>query len=115
MKKYTPVVALVLILPLVAYAQEGKLEGLILYAAQLVEYLISLVAAIALLVFMWGLAVFIFKIGGDEKAIAQGKALMKWGLIALFVMLSVWGIIRFFQGELGLDTSPLDIVNIISK
>lgn len=69
----------------------------------MVTTLIGIVGAIALLVFFWGLAKFIFRVGGDEKAVDEGKTLMKWGLAALFVMFSVWGLIAFFQGELGLE------------
>ena len=39
---------------------------------------------------------------GEGKA-EEGKNIMKWGLIALFVMISVWGIIGFFQRALGIE------------
>ena len=114
MKKHIALFALTLV-PFIASAQLTRTEDLILAVMNIVEYLVVLVVAIALLVFMWGLAKFIFKVGGDEGAIEDGKNLMKWGLIALFVMLSVWGIIRFFQGELGLtNNSPIDITNILT-
>lgn len=106
MKKYTNIKAFVLLsilsIPLFVSAQERNIEELIGYARDLVKSLIILVAGIALLAFFWGLAKFIFK-AGDEKAQAEGKNIMKWGLIALFVMVSVWGIIGFFQDELGLN------------
>ncbi len=115
MKKYIPLFALTLVAPLLASAQLTRTEDLILAVMNIVEFLIILVVAVALLAFMWGLAKFIFKVGGDEGAIEEGKNLMKWGLIALFVMLSVWGIIRFFQGELGItNNSPIDITNILT-
>lgn len=80
---------------------------LISYASNIVDALILMVGAIAMLVFFWGLAKFIFKVGGDEKAVESGRRLMIWGVIALFVMVSVWGLVRFIQGELltGLDIS----------
>lgn len=113
MKKYISFASVLLVLPLFAGAQLDDTQGLILQVMDIVELLIVLVAALALLVFMFGLMKFIFKVGGDEKAIEQGKNLMKWGLIALFVMMSVWGIIRFFQSEFELDTSPLDVTDLI--
>lgn len=61
-----------------------------------------ILAGAAVLIFMWGLAKFIFKIGSSEKAVEEGRNIMVWGLIALFVMTSVWGIIFFFQNELNL-------------
>lgn len=74
----------------------------------IINRLVALTTALALLAFFWGLAKFIFHLGGDEKAVDEGKRVMKWGLIALFIMISVWGIIIFMQRALGLpvSTSP---------
>jgi Ni,Fe-hydrogenase I cytochrome b subunit len=78
----------------------------------LINTSIAIVIALGLLAFFWGLAKFIFKVGGDEKAVDDGKRIMKWGLIALFVMVSVWGIIRFIDEAIlsssGGVSSPFD-------
>jgi len=96
-------VAVVLGLPMIVSAKNlNETRELIGSARGIVSALITLVGAIALLAFFWGLARFIFRVGGDEKAVSEGKTIMKWGLVALFVMISVWGIIQFFQQELGL-------------
>ena len=96
-----------LLLPLIASAQFGGTSSILLIAADLINSLIIIVGAIALLVFLWGLAKFIMKVGGDEKAVADGKRLMIWGLVALFVMVSVWGLVNLIGDELipGLDNS----------
>jgi len=78
------------------------IKDLIVAVGGLINPLIVILVGVALLVFFWGLAKFIFRVGGDEKAVEAGKKLMLWGLLALFVMLSVWGIITFFQRELNL-------------
>ena len=75
---------------------EGTLRDL---ASHVAVFLFSL----ALLVFLWGVAKFILKADNDTER-AKGKQVMLWGLIALFVMLSVWGIVyilaqTFFPGE----------------
>ena len=69
----------------------------------LINTSIAVVIAIALLGFFWGLVKFIFRVGGDEKAVDDGKRIMKWGLLALFVMVSVWGIVRFLEEALFLN------------
>ena len=61
---------------------------------------VPVLASLSLLVFIWGLVKFIAK-AGDEKGHEEGIALMKWGLIALFVMLSFSAIIAFFYGDFG--------------
>ncbi|OHB17896.1 MAG: hypothetical protein A2544_01390 [Candidatus Zambryskibacteria bacterium RIFOXYD2_FULL_43_10] len=76
------------------------IKDLITAVGGLINPLIVILVGVALLVFFWGLAKFIFRVGGDEKAVEGGKRLMIWGLLALFVMISVWGIIRFMQNAL---------------
>lgn len=68
----------------------------------LINMTVGILVGVALLAFFWGLAKFIFRVGGDEKAVDEGKRIMKWGLIALFVMVSVWGIVIFIQEALDL-------------
>lgn len=67
----------------------------------LIGMLLPVVAGLALLAFFWGLAKFIARVGGDEKAVSEGKSLMVWGLIALFVLISIWGILGFLSDQLG--------------
>ena len=67
----------------------------------LIRTAIPVLVGVALLVFLWGLAKFIFRIGGDEKAVSEGRNLIVWGLIAIFVMVSVWGIIEFVSKDIG--------------
>lgn len=95
----------------------SRTRGLIDSFSQIVDLLIILAAGVALLAFFWGLAKFIFRSAGDEKAVEEGKRLMIWGVIALFVMVSVWGIVRFVQKELGLtslvDQGSVNLNNMI--
>ncbi|MEK7147877.1 MAG: hypothetical protein AAB758_01110 [Patescibacteria group bacterium] len=71
-------------------------------------YLLPLFMAAALLVFLWGLVKFIFKVGGSEKVVEEGRNTMIWGLLSLFVMVSVWGLINLFQTELGLPKTNIN-------
>ncbi|MDP3763842.1 MAG: hypothetical protein Q8Q92_04380 [bacterium] len=100
------IVAVLIVFPATIFAQ-GRIVFMLTDVKYIINTLIIVVAAIALLVFFWGLVRFIFKIGGSEDAVKEGRTLMIWGLVALFVMISVWGIVRFMQGELlrGVDYS----------
>jgi len=62
---------------------------------------LPVLTGLALLVFLWGIAKFIFHIGGSEDAIKDGKNLMVWGLIALFILLSFLAIIAFVHNDIG--------------
>ncbi|HRH25558.1 MAG TPA: hypothetical protein PLD99_01225 [Parcubacteria group bacterium] len=79
-----------------------NLRTLIIEFGNLVELAIPIVAGLALLGFFWGLAKYIFSQGNEQSKI-EGKKVMVYGLVALFVMFSVWGIIGFFQRDLNID------------
>ena len=72
----------------------------------LINTALPVIGGLALLVFIWGLAKFIFKVGDDEKkTVEDGKNLMKWGLIALFILVSFRAILLFFYSDLGFTRS----------
>lgn len=51
---------------------------------------------LSLLLFIWGIVKFISQEGQGKE---EGKHIMVWGIVALFVASSIWGIVRFLQGE----------------
>lgn len=78
--------------------------------------LATLFMSLALLAFFYGIVEYIWgRRKGDATATKNGNQFMTWGLIALFVMFSVYGIIKFFQNTLapGTDWSTITIPNII--
>ncbi len=88
-------------LPMVAFAQDaGYFRSLVTQSGTLVDLLIALVVAIALVLFIWGLAVFIFR-ADDETERAKGRQLMIWGIISLFVIVSIWGIVVILRNLFG--------------
>lgn len=89
-----------LLLPIVASAQLTEVENLATSIGDIVRTLIPIVFAIALLVFFWGLVRYIF---GAEHDKEKAKKTMLWGVIALFVMASVWGLVTFLGSNLGID------------
>lgn len=69
---------------------------------QIVSRATVVIVSLAFLTFLWGLAKFIFSLSaGNERAVEDGKKIMFWGTIALFVMVSVFGIVRILQTTLG--------------
>jgi hypothetical protein len=70
----------------------------------LIKTSLYIVAALALLVFFWGILKYVF-MSGSEPEKEKAKGVMVWGLVALFVMVSVWGIVYFFQHDLRLNIS----------
>lgn len=89
---------LALLMPLAAHAQTA--EFVLLRIANWVNLATPILAGLALLVFFWGLVKFIFHAGDEDKR-AEGKKAMGWGIIALFVVVSIWGIVIFISLSLG--------------
>lgn len=62
--------------------------------------IIPLFGAIAFLMFIWGVARFI-RAAGNEKELKDSKNLLIWGVIGMFILITVWGIIAFLRSEFG--------------
>lgn len=72
----------------------------------------TLLMTAAFMLFFYGVVTFIYGRvtgSGDLKDIEKGKEFMLWGLIALFVMVSVWGIIKLAQDMLGVKGNEIKI------
>ena len=67
----------------------------------LVQIAIPIMMALATLGFFFGAARFIFS-AGNEDARRQGKQLLLWGVIVLFILVCVWGIVFLIQNTFGL-------------
>ena len=80
------------------------LSDLLCKVGGLLQQAIGVLAALALLVFVWGLVKFIARAGSDEGR-KEGKQVMIWGVVALFVLVSLWGIVGFIQSSV-LEPSP---------
>jgi hypothetical protein len=89
-----------LMLPAVAFADTAvagqNLMSLITFAGEVLNRLIPLLIALALVIFFWGIVVYVYK-----KDATEGRKIITAGVIALFVMVSIWGIIKVVQNTLG--------------
>lgn len=96
------ILSTLVVAPMLAFAQElGNVANLLRAVGNLVNIALPIVVALTLLAFFWGLAKFVFA-AGNEEAKTEGKKLMIWGIIALFVMVSVWGLVRFIGQALNI-------------
>lgn len=84
------------------------LFGVLDVFGDLINLATPIVVALALLYFFWGLAQYILN-SSDDKKQKEGKNIMIWGIIALFVMVSVWGIINVVRDTFNLDDNTIDV------
>jgi hypothetical protein len=68
---------------------------------ELVSAIVPLLIGCAIIVFFWGIVKFLLH-ADDEKAVAEGKQTMVWGLIGIFVIVALWSIVGYVQSSLGL-------------
>ncbi len=95
-----------LLQPAVAAGQGGSIEDISDIVAafdSLVSNLIPLAASLALLAFFWGLAKYIFK-AGDKEAKEEGQRIMIAGVVGLFLIAAIGGIIELLAASLDIST-----------
>lgn len=93
--------AFIFALPAVAFGQQrvgALLRDILNFFADVIEFLGPVLISLALLAFFYSLIMFLFK---REEAPNSGRYLT-FSILILFVMVSIWGIIAFLQGNLGI-------------
>ena len=96
------ITGILLMSPMFAFAQSfAPIQNLAGGVGAIINILIPACMALAVLAFFWGLVKYIAS-ASDEAAKEGGKTLMIWGMIALFVMVALWGILGWVQGQLGI-------------
>ncbi len=82
--------------------QAATFSGIVDNIVNILRPLVGLLIGVALIYFVWGVITFISS-AGDEGKRAEGKQVMTWGIIALFVMLSFWSIAGLISRSLDLE------------
>jgi Type IV secretion system pilin len=109
MKRYTSFLGKVTvicgaILPALAFAQVKikTFEGLVNKFIDIIQYVIPLIFSIALVAFLWGIFQYFFS-GAEKKE--EAKDFLLYGIIGLFIMISVWGLVKILTSTFPLDTA----------
>lgn len=98
------------VLPFISSAQllvdnpvDSAIEALGIWVARLVILLVG----VAVLIFMWGVIKFVAAAGDEEKR-KEGKTFMLWGIIGIFVLVSVWALVRVLTGAISAGVGGLN-------
>ncbi len=67
-------------------------RDVVAYAISIINMLIPVLAALALVLFFVGIVRYVAHAG--EKSKGRDKQVIVWGLVALFLIFSIWGILR---------------------
>ena len=94
------------LVPTLAFAQVdtsiSSFDDILLFVSRIINSLIPIIISLAVLVFIWG--VFRYVVSPNEEDKARGKQVMIWGIVGIFVMVSVWGLVNIIEATLGLDS-----------
>lgn len=90
--------------PLIANAQTAirpdYVNSIIEAVGQWINMLVPLLIGLAVVVFFYGLVKYIW---GGAEAKAAAISSMVWGVIAIAVMVSIWGLVGLLQDISGVD------------
>ena len=86
----------------------GNLQELISYLVGIMNTIVPLIILLALLYFLYGVTQLLLS-PGEEKKHGEARTFILYGLIALFVMLSVWGLVNVLLSTFPLDNGPLQL------
>lgn len=107
MKKVVLLTGALSLTPFVAFAQVaapnlGFFTQFLNAIQNLVNLAVPLVIGIAVLLFLWGLATYILNQDDEEKR-KGARSLMIWGVIIIFVMVALWGLVNLLTQLTGIQ------------
>ncbi len=107
MKKFGTMAVLSAVLPFTAAAaQISNLDGIFKFIKDTLNTVLPLIIAAAVVYFVWGM--FQLFLAGDEEKKDKAKTTIIYGIIAIFVMVSVWGLVNILSNTFGLSNAPLN-------
>ena len=111
MKKLTILASAAMLAPMMVFGQtvasapapdSGFLNDMLETLNGIITSLVPIVLGAAVLFFLWGVFKYVAA-GDDEEQRKSGRQLMINGIIAIFVMVSLWGLVNMLDNFFGLD------------
>lgn len=81
-------------------------------ALTVIQDLIFVLIGAALLVFLWGIFKYFF--ASDDAGKKVGRSYMLWGIIGLFVMVSIWGLVNMLRSSFRITDQPPTVPEVQS-
>jgi hypothetical protein len=107
MKKFA-YASLMFLFPIVTLAQTLNFNNLMTPLAGLksvMDKIIPLIIGAAVIVFLWGVLKYVLSGADDPDKRKEARGFMVWGIVALFVMVSVWGLVKILQTTTGITNT----------
>jgi len=120
MKKFAYALS-VLLFPVAAFAQgaaginEAGPTNFINSITNIIEKIIPLLVGVAVLIFIWGVLKYILAGSDDASKRTEARGFMIWGIVAIFVMVSVWGLVGILQKASGVSGQGQVVLPILPR
>lgn len=124
MNKFKKIIGgILLFAPVLVLAQprggggSNDIQSIIDILLNLLGWIVPLLIGVAVLFFLIGVVKYIMA-GGDEDKRTEGRNAMIYGIIGLFVMISVWGLVGILSNTFNLDNNiptNVDLYNLVPK
>ena len=73
-----------------------------------------LIIGLAVFVIIWGIFQLIIGTSrGDEDTSKKARSLVLWGVLGVFVMISIWGLVNILKNTFSLDVTPVSDIKVI--
>ena len=95
MKKFITLLAFSL--PSVAFAQSTAITDANTLTARLVSIgntVLYLLVSLAVIFIVWNVVMYLIKSGSDEEGKSKAAWNILWGIVGLFVIVSIWGLVN---------------------
>ncbi len=72
----------------------------------IINPLLALMFAAGLLVFVWGLITYLYKLNVEGDQDKEAKSHMFWGIVGMFIMVAAYAIIKLIASTIGTRLPP---------
>ena len=93
--------ALLSVFPLAAQGFHGVI-GLANDVLTVLNIVLVIIFVLALIVFSWGIVKYLTA-AGDANKIKEARPFLFWGIIGLFVLAAIWGLVAFIAESIGIE------------
>lgn len=70
------------------------------------DLVVPILMVVASVVFIWGIISYILAAGSDDRK-KEAKNLIIWGLVALFVIVAMWGLVQILGKTFGVESTGI--------
>jgi len=90
-----------LALPVLTFAQDAT--SILSKVQNIIASLVPILIGIAVLYFLWGVLKYV--VAKDPESQKEARSIMIYGIIVLFVMVSIWGLVGVLARTVGISNS----------